>query len=78
MNKCKTKDFFGDLRTGMSPQELMLKYALSKARLNRIFGKLGQSDLIALRELWEREKLNDSQFMRAFQDLENELCGDDG
>jgi hypothetical protein len=77
MTKWGAKDFLADLGTGMGLQELMRKYNLSEERLHRILGKLQRSDLTALRRLWERDKLSETQFMRAFEEVENDLNGDD-
>jgi len=77
MIKYSAKDFLTDLGTGMSSQELMRKYNLSEERLNRILDRLRRSGLTALRRLWEQDKLTDSQFMRAFEEVENDLKGDD-
>ncbi len=60
-----------------SLQELMSKYDLSEDRLNQILLMLRRSDLLVLRRLWEQEKLSNSQFMRAFEEVENDLNGDD-
>ena len=77
MTRWGAKDFLTDLRTGMSSQELMLKYNLSEERFNQILGRLRRSDMTVLRRLWEREKLSGSQFMRAFEEVENDLNCDD-
>ncbi len=77
MTRWGAKDFLTDLRTGMSSQELMLKYNLSEARFNQILGRLRRSDLTALRRLWEQDELSETQFMRAFEEVENDLKGDD-
>ena len=77
MTKWGAKDFLTDRRTGMGLQELMRKYNLSEERLHRILGKLRRSDLTAFRRLWERDKLSETQFMRAFEDVETDLKGDD-
>ena len=37
---------------------------------------LRRSDLLALRRLWEQDKLTDAEFARAFDEVENRL-GDD-
>jgi len=76
MTKWGAKDFLTDLRTGMSSQELMLKYNLSEERFNQILGRLRRSDMTALRRLWERDKLSETQFMRAFSEVENDLNSD--
>lgn len=55
----------------------MRKYDLSEEKLNRIFDRLRRSDLRALRGLWEQGKLTDSQFMRAFEEVESDLNCDD-
>ncbi len=77
MTKYGVKDFLTDLSTGMTSKELIRKYNLSDEKLNWIFGRLRRSDLLALRGLWEQGKLTDSQFMRAFEEVENDLKGDD-
>ncbi len=77
MIKYGAKDFLTDLRSGMSSQELMLKYNLSEERFNQILGSLRRSDMTALRRLWERNKLSETQFKRAFEEVENDLKGDD-
>jgi len=77
MTKYGVKDFLTDLSTGMTSQELIRKYNLSEEKLSRIFGMLRRSDLLALRGLWEQGKLTDSQFMRAFEEVESDLNCDD-
>lgn len=77
MTKRCAKSFLTDLHTGMSTEELMRKYHLSGEKLNRIFGRLRRSDMTALRRLWERDKLSETEFIRAFEELENDLKGDD-
>jgi hypothetical protein len=73
MTRYGTKDFLTDLRKGMRSEELMLKYNLSAERLQQIFRMLRRSDLAALRRLWEQDKLSDTQFMRAFSEVESDL-----
>jgi hypothetical protein len=68
-----TKDFLTDLRKGMRTEELMLKYNLSEEKLGQICRLLRRSDLAALRRLWEQEKLSETQFMRAFSEVEDDL-----
>jgi|APLow6443716910_1056828.scaffolds.fasta_scaffold102458_2 hypothetical protein len=75
MTRYGTKDFLTDLRKGMRSEELMLKYNLSEERLEQILQMLRRSDLVALRRLWEREKLSETQFMRAFSEVESDLNG---
>jgi hypothetical protein len=77
MIKSIAKDFFADLRKGVRLQELMIKYNLPEEKLHQILGQLRRSDLVALRKLWDREKLSETEFMRAFEEVENELNGDD-
>ena len=77
MTKWRAKDFLTDLRTGISSQELMRKHNLSEERFNQILGRLRRSDLTAFRRLWEQDKLSETQFMRAFDEVENDLNGDD-
>jgi hypothetical protein len=75
MTRYGTKDFLTDLRKGMRSEELMLKYNLSEEKLEQILRMLRRSDLVALRRLWEREKLSETQFMRAFSEVESDLNG---
>jgi hypothetical protein len=75
MTRYGTKEFLTDLRKGMRSEELMLKYNLSEERLEQILQMLRRSDLVALRRLWEREKLSETQFMRAFSEVESDLNG---
>jgi hypothetical protein len=55
----------------------MSKHSLSGERLHQILGKLRRTDLLALRRLWEKDKLSETQFMRAFDEVEKDLKGDD-
>ena len=73
MTRYGTKDFLADLRKGMRSEELMLKYNLSEEKLEQICRMLRRSDLVALRRLWEQDKLSDTQFMRAFSEVESDL-----
>ena len=75
LQKAIAKDFLADLRTGVHLQELMGKYNLSAERLHEVLGRLRRSDLVALRRLWEQGKLTDGQFMRAFDEVEDDLNG---
>jgi hypothetical protein len=77
MQKSIAKDFFVDLRNGVRLQEMMRKYNLPEEKLHQILGRLRRSELVALRKLWERDKLSETEFMRAFEEVENELNGDD-
>ena len=77
MTKYGVRDFLTDLSTGMTSLELIRKYNISEEKLNRIFDRLRRSDLRALRGLWEQGKLTDSQFMRAFEEVEDNLNSDD-
>ncbi len=69
----KAKEFLTDLRSGVSFSELMRKYDLTDDGLDRILLKLNRRDLKALRRLWEKDKLSESQFMRAFAEIEEDL-----
>jgi Mor family transcriptional regulator len=73
MTSHKTRDFLIDRRNGVRFQELMRKYNLSEEMLDQIFGTLRRSDMLALRRLWEQDKLSDTQFMRAFEEVEDDL-----
>ena len=66
MTTQRARDFLIDRRNGQRSQELMLKYHLSENRLDQIFHMLRRSDLVALRRLWQQDKLTDAEFMRAF------------
>jgi hypothetical protein len=77
MQKSIAKDFLADFHTGVQRQELMRKYNLSEERLERILRSLRRSDLLALRRLWQQDKLSETQFMRAFDEVEKDLNGDD-
>jgi hypothetical protein len=67
------KEFLTDLRSGVSFQELVSKYSLSHDHLNKILGKLGKRDLSAFLSLWQGELLSESQFMRAFSEISEDL-----
>ncbi len=75
MQKSIAKDFLAEVRNGLRYQELMCKYDLSEEKLDQILGRLRRSDLVALRRLWEQEKLSETQFMRAFAEVEDDLNG---
>ncbi|MGB6064790.1 MAG: hypothetical protein WBG50_08270 [Desulfomonilaceae bacterium] len=77
MSTHKTRDFLIDHGKGLLSKELMLKYHLSHNGLEQIFRILRRSDLLALRRLWEQDKLTDAEFSRAFDEVENRLCGDE-
>ncbi len=77
MSGNRTKEFLADFRKGMRPEELMSKYNLSQERLHQICSLLRRSDLAALRKLWEQDKLSETQFMRAFAEVESDLEGGD-
>jgi hypothetical protein len=69
----RVKQFLGDLRSGVSFSELMRKYDLTDDGLNKILRKLKRRDLSALQGLWEQDKLSESQFMRAFAEIEEDV-----
>ena len=69
----RTKQFLTDYHSGMRQEELMSKYGLSEAKLRNICHLLRRSDLAALRKLWEQDKLSETQFMRAFSEVESDL-----
>jgi hypothetical protein len=73
----RTKQFLTDFRNGMRQEELMSKYGLTQERLSTICQSLRRSDLAALRKLWEQDKLSETQFMRAFSEVENGLKDDE-
>jgi hypothetical protein len=77
MSNRRTREFLVDRRNGMRSYDLMLKYRLSEKRIEQILDMLRRSDLIALRRLWEQDKLTDAEFMRAFDEVENRLANDD-
>jgi hypothetical protein len=67
------KDFLIDLRSGMAFVDLRSKYGITEERLSHLCRQLLRPDLVALQSLWEKEKLTQSQFMRAFSELEETL-----
>jgi hypothetical protein len=67
------KDFLIDLRSGMAFADLVTKYGLTEARLNRLCRQLNRPDLVAARSLWEQDKLTKSQIMRAFAEIQETL-----
>ena len=71
------KDFLIDLHSGLAFADLVSKYSLTEARLNHICRQLNRPDLVALRSLWEKDKLSQSQFMRAFSELQETLNEED-
>jgi hypothetical protein len=77
MRNHRIRDFFVDRRNGLRSHELMIKYHLSEKCIEQILLMLRRSDLIALRRLWEQNKLTDAEFMRAFDEVENRLTNDD-
>jgi hypothetical protein len=77
MENRRTRDFFIDRRNGLRSHELMMKYHLSQKCIEQILMMLRRSDLIALRRLWEQNKLSDAEFMRAFDEVENSLTSED-
>jgi hypothetical protein len=66
------KKFLADVRC-LNYSELKTKYELSEEKLTAIFSKLNRPDLIALMHLWQNGKLTESQFTRAFCELEQDL-----
>jgi hypothetical protein len=69
----KVKGLLTDLRSGVSFSELMRKYNLTDDGLNKILRKLKRRDLSALQGLFGQDKLSESQFMRAFTEIEEDL-----
>ncbi len=69
----KFKEFLNDLRSGMSFSDLISKYNLPDGAMDEICRKLSRSDLSALFMLWRQDKLSESQFTRAFSELEEDL-----
>ena len=69
----KVKEFLTDLRSGVSFSELICKYDLTDDGLNKILRKLNRRDLSALQGLFGQDKLSESQFMRAFAEIEEDL-----
>ena len=71
------KDFLVDFPSGMAFAELMNKYGLTEERLNHACRQLSRPDMVAVQDLWEKEKLTETQFMRALSELEETLNGKD-
>jgi len=63
------KEFLTDFRSGMAFEELMSKYGLEEERFDRICRLLNQSETFILQILWGEQKLTDTQFARAFSEL---------
>ena len=76
MTTHRMRDFLIGRRNELRSQELMLKYNLSEKRLDQIFRMIRRSDLVALKSLWEQDKLTDAEFMRAFDEIEHGLTID--
>jgi hypothetical protein len=73
----RTRDFLIDCRNGLRSHELIVKYYLSEKSLEQMFRRLRRPDFVALRRLWEQEKLTDAEFMRAFDEVEPGLTIDE-
>jgi len=71
------KNFLTDLRCGSSTEYMMSKYNLDAKEIESVCRALNRSDLTAAIELWERGKLTDTQFNRAFSGIRASLDGDD-
>jgi hypothetical protein len=74
--KINLKDFLADLRHGANSQYLMNKYNLDAKKIEEVCRQLNRSELTAILELWEHGKLTDTQFMRAFSEVQESLDGD--
>lgn len=74
--KINLKNFLTDLRCGSSTEYMMSKYNLDAKEIESVCRALNRSDLTAVIELWERGKLSDTQFSRAFSEIQDSLDRD--
>jgi hypothetical protein len=77
MTAHKTRNLLIDRRNGVRSHDLMRNYDLSEKRLEQVLRILRRSDLVALRRLWEQDKLTDAEFTRAFDEVEHVLTIDE-
>jgi len=77
MTTHRARDFLIDRRNGQRSQELMLKCHLSEKRPDQTFRMLRPSDSVALKRLWEQDKLTAAEFSRAFYEVKNGLASDE-
>ena len=71
--RINAKDLVKDIRAGLDDDDLMLKYNLTTAELERVFGKLVDADFITVVELHERAQLSDTQVTKAFVDAQRAI-----
>ena len=71
--RINAKELVRDIRYGFDDNDLVLKYDLTPAQLEKIFGKLVEADFITVVELHERAKLSDTQVTRAFVDAQRAI-----
>jgi hypothetical protein len=71
------KDFLTDLRCGSTTEYLMNKYNLDAKKIESLCRELNRAELTAAIELWEGGKLTETQFRRAFSEIQDSLDSDD-
>jgi len=71
------KDFLTDLRCGSTTEYMMTKYNIDAKKIESLCRALNRSELTAAIELWECGKLTETQFRRAFSEIQNSLDSDD-
>ncbi len=72
-NRMNIREFVDDLRAGLSDRELMNKYDLDLAELEKVFQTLIDADFITILELHERARITESAFFRAFAEVEKAM-----
>ncbi len=71
--KIAAREVISDLRSGMSNQELMVKYSLSCKALRYVFKRLVEDGFMTEMEFYERTDLTESSVFRAFSEKTQEL-----
>jgi hypothetical protein len=73
----KVRAFLTDLRCGSSSKYLMTKYNLDAKKIESLCAEINRPELTAVIELWERGVLTETQFQRAFSEVQDALDSDD-
>ena len=76
-NRPMLKDFLIDLRCGSSTLYMMEKYNLSAKKIEGLCRALNRPESTAMIELWESGKLTETQFTRAFSEIQDSLDSKD-
>jgi hypothetical protein len=72
-HKVDLKEFVNDVMAGMSVDELMKKHHVDRTELMRAYRQLNKRESIALMSLARRKLLTDSQFFRAFREVQDSI-----